>query len=75
MNQITYSPEQLKEIFDDLHERIYHLVMEFRSIEMQDPHDSIPYLRVWNEIHTLQDELTNGNYTFKQPEVDNDDAK
>jgi hypothetical protein len=69
MNQITYSPEQLKEIFDDLQARIYLLVMEFRSIEMQDPHDSIPYLRVWNEIFTLQEQITNGNYKFKSADA------
>lgn len=66
MIQATYSPEQLKEIFDDLQARIYFLVMEFRSIENQDPENRIPYLRVWNEIFTLQEELLkDGNYKFK----------
>jgi hypothetical protein len=71
MNQITYSPEQLSKIFEDIHERLFLIVLEHRDTNLQNwtSDDRIPYLRVWELLHQLERDIQDGNYKFKSADA------
>jgi hypothetical protein len=67
MIQQQISPEQLSKIFEDIHERLFLIVLEHRDTNLQNwtSDDRIPYLRAWVCLKEVEEELTNGNYKFK----------
>ena len=64
MIQQPISPEQLSRIFNDIQNRLFLIVLEYRDTNLQNwtSDDRIPYLRVWELLHQLERDIENGNY-------------
>jgi hypothetical protein len=67
MIQQPISPEAVSQIFNDIQNRLFLIVLEYRDTNLHNwtSDDSIPYLRVWELLHQLERDIQNGNYKFK----------